>query len=665
VKGLDEAAFRDKYEGPVVFITFSNLDANKSKDDGFAAQTEARRLRRVAKKMLIAELIDIGADQGVSVDRNDVARAVGSLLKGTPKTSNVDARSEARRLREMVKEKLIAKLVKIGSQQGVSVDRNDVAEAVGSLVEDTPLASDDELAAQIAAGRLSQIVRGKLIAKLVEIGSEQDVSVNRDGVAEAVRSLVKGLHAKTGKGVTVLVDEYDKLVTDVLAKNGGQEDVVAEAMVEVMREFHQEIKDMSDFLRAEVVTGVTKFGRVSMFSGANNLDDTSFDPEFATVHGYSWEEIETAYDEHLTYIADRRYEESESPESPESPEARKEVLEARRKQLKAELTSMCGGWNRVGDDDALVALFCPVDINENLNKLVRKPKEKLKALWKTLGEPGWIAKYVSHETLHTLGLMVGATKHRVELWVTEDQLETIQVSDLSKQSNVSATGKYTMDAPVLLHLLLQAGYVSVVDMRETDDGEREFQLAPPNKSVHKSLAREVAKVRGNARSSLQTKLHDEDLQGYLEEVLGNMSYLFTGVTVGFRELSVSDYLLNGLLVDCMALGFKTPGREVATKKGSLDLLFPMNSAVVGMEVKLMKASGTSKAKEATLDKAKAQMDDPVRDYLGTIEERAEGSRPAKRALAVAVVLDKTPELVRMSTKERLNGGDWGEWKSIL
>lgn len=98
------------------------------------------------------------------------------------------------------------------------------------------------------------------------------------------------LHRATGRQVVVLVDEYDKPILDAL-KDPEQ----AEANRDYLRGFYGIIKGSAKHVRFVFVTGVSMFSRVSLFSGLNNLDDISLDPQYATICGYTDEDIDTVF----------------------------------------------------------------------------------------------------------------------------------------------------------------------------------------------------------------------------------------------------------------------------------------------------------------------------------------------------------------------------------
>jgi len=60
-------------------------------------------------------------------------------------------------------------------------------------------------------------------------------------------------------------------------------------MREVLRNFYSVVKDSDEHIEFAFITGVTKFSKVSLFSGLNNLKDITLDPKYSTICGYTQE----------------------------------------------------------------------------------------------------------------------------------------------------------------------------------------------------------------------------------------------------------------------------------------------------------------------------------------------------------------------------------------
>ena len=115
---------------------------------------------------------------------------------------------------------------------------------------------------------------------------------------ERLQDILRRLHRTTGQQVVVLVDEYDKPILDVIDNSE-----LAAANRDYLRGFYGIIKDSAEHVRFVFVTGVSRFSRVSLFSGLNNLEDMSLDPEYAAICGYTDADLDTVFAPELPGLA--------------------------------------------------------------------------------------------------------------------------------------------------------------------------------------------------------------------------------------------------------------------------------------------------------------------------------------------------------------------------
>ena len=94
-------------------------------------------------------------------------------------------------------------------------------------------------------------------------------------------------HEQTGRRAVVLIDEYDKPILDVLDTDSGLED----RHRNVLKGFYSVFKVADSHLQFVLLTGVTKFSQVSVFSGFNQPDDISMDGRYETLCGITQDEL--------------------------------------------------------------------------------------------------------------------------------------------------------------------------------------------------------------------------------------------------------------------------------------------------------------------------------------------------------------------------------------
>nr|CAA6804118.1 MAG: FIG00914433: hypothetical protein [uncultured Thiotrichaceae bacterium] len=102
--------------------------------------------------------------------------------------------------------------------------------------------------------------------------------------------LIRHLEKQHEQPIVILIDEYDKPILDALDYPD-----VAKANSDFLRGFYGTIKDYDAHIRFSFLTGVSKFSKVSLFSGLNNLYDITLSPEFSNICGYTDNDIDTVF----------------------------------------------------------------------------------------------------------------------------------------------------------------------------------------------------------------------------------------------------------------------------------------------------------------------------------------------------------------------------------
>ena len=113
------------------------------------------------------------------------------------------------------------------------------------------------------------------------------------------RHLIRSIKQKTDKTVVVLIDEYDKPILQAI---GNEE--LQDQFRNTLKAFYGVLKSADADLRFTMLTGVTKFGKVSVFSDLNNLKDISMSPHYAEVCGITEKELHVNFDEAIKELAD-------------------------------------------------------------------------------------------------------------------------------------------------------------------------------------------------------------------------------------------------------------------------------------------------------------------------------------------------------------------------
>ena len=237
-----------------------------------------------------------------------------------------------------------------------------------------------------------------------------------------LKELLKLTSQKHGS-VVVLVDEYDKPILDVLKERD-----LAEEYRDTLRNFYTQIKAEDANIRFVFMTGITKFTRTGVFSAMNNLYDISMDPQYATMLGYTEEELISNFSGYIDLAA------------------KKFGLE--RDVLLAQINDYYDGFSLDGES----RLYNPFSTLSFL-----KMKE-FKNFWFESGSPSFLIEYVRSHDIETEDFR-GKVEHEDFTSVTE--------IELAKPSS----------------FLFQSGYLTV---RERD--RTLITLDYPNKEVLSSMA---------------------------------------------------------------------------------------------------------------------------------------------------------------------------------
>ena len=139
-----------------------------------------------------------------------------------------------------------------------------------------------------------------------KIGRQLETLESRFGVVKKYKTfsvrfdnLIECAFNKTGRQVVILIDEYDKPVIDNLDRPELQD-----KMREMLRGFYGVMKGNGGFIRFGFLTGVTRIGKMSVFSDLNNLTDISMDKEYSDICGVSETDLNAYFTESVKELAE-------------------------------------------------------------------------------------------------------------------------------------------------------------------------------------------------------------------------------------------------------------------------------------------------------------------------------------------------------------------------
>ena len=234
-------------------------------------------------------------------------------------------------------------------------------------------------------------LRAELNDRLEVLETAAGITARHESAPARLAHVIRTLHERTGRRVAVLVDEYDKPILDAL-------DVpeVARANRDYLRGLYAVIKDSDADIRFSFLTGVSKFSKVSLFSGLNNLKDITLDPRYSAICGYTDADLDTVFAPELAGL-DR-----------------------------GKVREWYNGYGWLGKDK----VYNPFDI------LLLFDKRKFGAWWFETGPPAFLVETLFRRrvTSVALGEMVG----------TDALLSSFDVDDIATEALLFQTGYLTI-----------------------------------------------------------------------------------------------------------------------------------------------------------------------------------------------------------------------------
>lgn len=124
-------------------------------------------------------------------------------------------------------------------------------------------------------------------------------AINRSGIPGLrFGNVIEAAFKKTGRPVVIIIDEYDKPLVDNLG-----DEALSETFRKQLQGFYSVMKSKDEFIRFGFLTGVTRVGKLSVFSGLNNLKDISMDARYTEICGISEEELIVYFGESVQLLA--------------------------------------------------------------------------------------------------------------------------------------------------------------------------------------------------------------------------------------------------------------------------------------------------------------------------------------------------------------------------
>ena len=133
----------------------------------------------------------------------------------------------------------------------------------------------------------------KLLSILKDVKKDIGVSSDANDPNIYFRELIRKTYEKYNQRVVILIDEFDKPILDNITNT----DISCE--MRDMMDFYSIIKDNDAYIQFVFITGVSKFSKMNLFSGLNNLEDITLHPDYGNICGYAHNDLLSVFNEHL------------------------------------------------------------------------------------------------------------------------------------------------------------------------------------------------------------------------------------------------------------------------------------------------------------------------------------------------------------------------------
>ena len=343
---------------------------------------------------------------------------------------------------------------------------------------------------------------------------------------ERFLQVIDKAYEKTGKQVVILVDEYDKPLLQTI---GNKE--LQDAYRSKLKAFYSVLKTQDGKIRFAFLTGVTKFGKVSVFSDLNHLTDISMLPQYFDICGISEKELHEYFDASVEQLA----------------EAGGMDKEACYNQLRIDFDGYHFYQNTQG-------IYNPFSL---LNTLKYKV---FKDYWFETGTPTFLVQQLQ-KTGYQLDYMT-------EEELPESTLNSIEMMD---------------DNP--LTLLYQSGYLTIADY---DKEFKTYRLRFPNREVREGFVKYLVPFYTPSHSDKATffigNFVKDAQSGKADAFMRRLEAFFAGgdyALMGNKEV----YFHNAVYVFFTLLGFYVEV-ERHTTEGRMDILMQTKDYIYILELKM-------------------------------------------------------------------------------
>ena len=342
-------------------------------------------------------------------------------------------------------------------------------------------------------------------------------------------SAIKALSAANGgNGVVILIDEYDAPIGHTLDNIE-----VAEAVRARLSALYSQMKNRTGDIRFMLMTGVSKFTKLSVFSALNNIVDISQDEAYATMFGYTEEELTQYFEEHLRDHAEKMGKTYED--------------------YRAQLKKWYNGFRFA--KNVTTTVYNPISVAYTLFR--KEPC--FSATWATTGRPSMLMNYLKREDV----LRIDPEKTR---GVTDAEFDVAELRDLRP-----------------IAVLFQSGYLTIRDYSSVTGL---YTLGVPDEEVRRDLSVLMTGVSANRSTQWASSLGGMLLSENWDYFFDGLRSLYAAMAYGPKEKRIHENSYGRCLSFLLASqGFEFT-MEAVSSNGRADIIAKHPAMVCIFELKV-------------------------------------------------------------------------------
>lgn len=336
--------------------------------------------------------------------------------------------------------------------------------------------------------------------------------------------------------VVILIDEYDKAIVDHIDNVP-----IAVENRKILKTFYGTLKGMDAYLHFVFITGISKFGKVSIFSELNNVNDITMDKKHSKIIGIEEKDVHSYFADRITLLAKK--------------------LNLTEEELKLIIKKMYNGYSW----DGINFIYNPFSL------ILLFTKEEIKSYWFETGTPSFVPKLIKEFDLDI--------KELENCVLKESDFSTYEIDEINPYA-----------------ILFQAGYLTIKEIKEISTIRRKYVLSYPNMEVKEALLSAFlseisypSKKSGVSIYDMIEALEEKNLKKFFDSLITIFDTIPNQIHPEkrnpYRDKEFYYHTIFHVIFSLIGVDIKS---EIATSKGVIDSVIELEDKVYIFEFKMQK-----------------------------------------------------------------------------